>query len=90
MAHELGRILVPTDFSLASQHAQQLGRNLARRFDAQLHVLHVRVMPEGPDIDDDLLDQVETLLEPADQRATQRLLGLDPEEETSRYFGHKP
>ncbi len=35
------RILVPTDFSEFSQHAVRYGCELAQRFSAELHLLHV-------------------------------------------------
>lgn len=38
---QLQRILVPTDFSEFSKHAQRYGCELARRFGAELHVLNV-------------------------------------------------
>ena len=37
----LKTILVPTDFSECSEEALQYGLELARRFDASLHLLHV-------------------------------------------------
>lgn len=37
----LKKILVPTDFSEFSNHALRYGGELARRFDAELHLLHV-------------------------------------------------
>jgi nucleotide-binding universal stress UspA family protein len=41
----LKRILVPTDFSDASQNALRYGMALAESFSAELHVLHVVVDP---------------------------------------------
>ncbi len=38
---QLKRILIPTDFSEFGQHAIAYGCELAQRFDAELHVLHV-------------------------------------------------
>jgi nucleotide-binding universal stress UspA family protein len=35
------KILFPTDFSPPSEHALQFARELAEKFDAELHVLHV-------------------------------------------------
>ena len=37
----LNTILVPSDFSDCSDEALRYGLELARRFDAQLHLLHV-------------------------------------------------
>ncbi|MGD9854946.1 MAG: universal stress protein [Planctomycetaceae bacterium] len=37
----LRKILVPTDFSEFSKHALRYGGEFARRFDAELHLLHV-------------------------------------------------
>ncbi|HXD75499.1 MAG TPA: universal stress protein [Vicinamibacterales bacterium] len=54
---ELTSVLVAVDFSEASKNAIVYGRNLARAFDAELHVLHVadvistsaaQFYPEGP------------------------------------------
>ncbi len=38
---ELGQILIPTDFSDYSRQASEYACELAKRFDAQIHVLHV-------------------------------------------------
>ena len=38
---ELKRILFPTDFSAASEGAREYAFELAERFDAELHLLHV-------------------------------------------------
>ncbi|MCP4511781.1 MAG: universal stress protein, partial [Fuerstiella sp.] len=43
---ELNSILVPTDFSRDNQPALQYGCELARRFGADLHLVHV-VEPSG-------------------------------------------
>jgi nucleotide-binding universal stress UspA family protein len=47
MRHALERILVPTDFSAASDEALEYGKMIGVRFGASLHVLHVI---EEPDI----------------------------------------
>jgi nucleotide-binding universal stress UspA family protein len=39
------RILVPTDFSAASEAALAYGRELANQFDAALHLLHIAENP---------------------------------------------
>ena len=41
-------ILIPMDFSAASERALQYGRDIAEVFDASLHVLHVLEHPIGP------------------------------------------
>ena len=41
MSHDVARILVPTDFSPASDAAVAFARKLARAFGAALHVIHV-------------------------------------------------
>ncbi len=38
---KLDKILVPTDFSETAQHALGYARDLAQRFDAEIHLLHV-------------------------------------------------
>lgn len=38
---ELGQILIPTDFSDSSRQAAEYGCELAKRFGAQIHLLHV-------------------------------------------------
>ena len=38
---QLNRILVPTDFSEFGQHALRYGCELGRRFDSELHLLHI-------------------------------------------------
>jgi len=58
---DIQSILVPTDFSACAEHAMTKAIDLAERFDAKLHVLHVvdELDPQFYDIDD------------AQQRATQ-------------------
>jgi nucleotide-binding universal stress UspA family protein len=46
MTHALSRILIPTDFSAASDEALQYGKMLGERLGASLHVLHVIEEPE--------------------------------------------
>lgn len=69
------RILVPTDFSPASNRALSLAKKMASRFDAEIHLLHVRVLLDDPSVDSEILDQVERILlssEPAAQNALVR------------------
>jgi len=82
------RILVPTDFSDGSDHALTLARSLARRFQAELHLLHVRQIPDDPGLDSDLLDEVERLLKPGDTRAAKLLDQLSGDEGALRCEGH--
>lgn len=42
------RILVATDFSPAAELAQRLALDLARAFDAELHIVHVQVLLDDP------------------------------------------
>jgi len=42
---ELNRILVPTDFSEPSERAAVYAKELARRFDAEVHCVHVSDIP---------------------------------------------
>lgn len=67
------RILSPIDFSPASSCAAGLATSLARRFEAELHVLHVRRKVDVPNVDKDLLDEVERLLESGDAKTTEVL-----------------
>ena len=43
----LERVLFPTDFSDTAEHAFEYARDLARRFDAGLHMLHVVPDPKS-------------------------------------------
>ena len=43
------RILVPTDFSDTAENALDLALDLAGRFAAEVHLLHVRVLLEEVD-----------------------------------------
>jgi nucleotide-binding universal stress UspA family protein/mono/diheme cytochrome c family protein len=45
MTLDIKRILVPLDFSANSTHALDYARELARRFDASLHLVHVCEVP---------------------------------------------
>lgn len=82
------RILVPTDFSDGSDHALTLARSLARRFDAELHVLHVRQIPDEPSLDRDVLDEIERLLKFGDKRAAELLDQQLGDEGALRCKGH--
>lgn len=56
------RILVPTDFSLSANRVLPLAKKIAERFDAEIHLLHVRVLLDDPYVDSETLDEVERVL----------------------------
>ncbi|MDX2435642.1 MAG: universal stress protein [Acidobacteriota bacterium] len=69
------RILVPTDFSPASNRALSLAKKMASHLDAEIHLLHVRVLLDDPSVDSEILDEVERILatsESATQDALER------------------
>ncbi|MCP4896649.1 MAG: universal stress protein [bacterium] len=66
MPSKIRRILVPIDFSSTAANALTLATHLARRFDAEMHVLHVRVVREEPHLDAPSLDQIDRLTANAD------------------------
>jgi nucleotide-binding universal stress UspA family protein len=79
---ELGNILVPTDFSGNNQPALQYACELARRFGADLHLLHI-VVPSGglvslPDLPDNVVLDLQTSSPVA--RADMRLQNLPSHE----------
>jgi nucleotide-binding universal stress UspA family protein len=82
------RILVPTDFSAGSTRALTLARTLGRQFAAELHVLHVRQIPDDPSQGDDLLDEVEKLLRSGDSRTAGLLDQLLQDEDAVRVEAH--
>lgn len=67
------RILVPTDFSPASDRALSLAKGVAERFDAEIHLLHVRVVLDDPNVDAAILDEVERILTVAEPTTRQAL-----------------
>ena len=67
------RILVPTDFSPASDCALRLARALADPFKAEIHLLHVGIVVDDPIANPADLDEVERILAMSDAR-TQRAL----------------
>jgi universal stress protein A len=71
------RILIPTDFSEASEAAVVYGSMLAEGFDAALHILHV--LPEAPDEAPGLdANRWAELMEHARRSAEERLDALLP------------
>lgn len=56
------RILVPTDFSPASDCAFHLASELAGPFEAEIQLLHVRTMIDNPVVSPEDLDEVERIL----------------------------
>ena len=55
-------ILTATDFSKPAERACNLARDLSRRFQAQLHLLHVVVIFEDPHLEEDHLHRLEELV----------------------------
>jgi len=68
------RILVPTDFSETAARALDLALDLARRFAAEIHLLHVRVLLEDPHHEEEYHRELERLMTREDQR-TREVLG---------------
>lgn len=66
-------ILVPTDFSPASDNALDLARELAGTFDAEIHLLHVCTIFDGPIVSPEDLDKVERVLAMSDAKTLQAL-----------------
>ena len=73
MAMTPKRILVPTDFSPASDCALHLASELAGPFEAEIHLLHVRTMVDNPVVSPEDLDEVERILAMSDAE-TQKTL----------------
>ena len=55
-------ILVPTDFSAASDRALSFAKVIAALFGAEVHLLHVRVVLDDPSVDAGIRDEVERIL----------------------------
>ena len=62
MAHIPTRILVPIDFSAASDRALSMAKEGADGFGAEIHLIHVRAAVDDPAIDTAILDEVEQIL----------------------------
>ena len=75
----ISRILVPTDFSATSDLALDYAREIAQRFGASLHLLHVLEDPfvHGPFASEALIDETadvrRTILEDARARLARRV-----------------
>ena len=59
-------ILAATDFSKPAERAADFARELARRFQAQLHLVHVTVILEDPHLEGDHLRRLEELVASGD------------------------
>jgi len=60
------RILVATDFSPTGERAQTVALGLARTLDAELHVLHVRVLLDDPHLGEEHQVELQRLLTATD------------------------
>lgn len=76
---EIRRILVPSDFSKFSESALRYGCELAHRFEAELHVLHVvwNAMPPGSEEWGRTLQEYDDDIREAAQRDLEKLC-FDP------------
>jgi nucleotide-binding universal stress UspA family protein len=77
------RILVATDFSPAAELAQRLALDLARGFEAELHVVHVQVLLDDPHLEEKHQLELDRLLESSEQRRRQALEVSPSESEVS-------
>jgi nucleotide-binding universal stress UspA family protein len=68
------RILCATDFSPTGERAQRAAFALARRFAADLHLLHVQVLLDDPHLAEERRDEIQRLLATADR---ERRLALE-------------
>ncbi len=87
MAHIPTQILVPIDFSAASDRALSLAKDLAAEFDAEIHLLHVRAFVDDPTIDTKILDDVEEILS-ASETEIRRTLRQAGENGRTRIHSH--
>jgi len=82
------RVLVPTDFSPTASRALALASRLARRLDAEVHVLNVNILLDDPHLDEERLEQVQQLLEHGDDKRREALRDADPAEAEVRVTTH--
>jgi nucleotide-binding universal stress UspA family protein len=75
------RILVATDFSPAAELAQRLALDLARGFEAELHVVHVQVLLDDPHLEEKHQHELDRLLASSEQRRRMALEVPSPETE---------
>ena len=73
MAHIPTRILVPIDFSAASDRALSMAKEGANGFGAEIHLIHVRAAVDDPAIDTAILDEVEQILTVSESKTRQAL-----------------
>jgi len=62
MTDMLQNILAATDFSKTAERASDFARELSRRFQAELHLLHVVVILEDPHLEEDHRHRLEELV----------------------------
>jgi len=60
-------ILAATDFSESADHAGVFARELARRFSAEFHLLHVIVLHEDSHLEEEHREQLESLIATGDE-----------------------
>ncbi len=72
-------IMVPTDFSPTAEHAIQCARMLAVAFEAEIHLVHVRILLEGQVQNEELQRQMDRIDAQNDEH-TKKILGQQAEE----------
>ena len=73
MAPTPKRILVPTDFSPASDSALGFAGELAGPFEAEIHLLHVRTVVEDPVVSPEDLEEIDRILAMSDAESQKAL-----------------
>ena len=73
-------ILSATDFSETANHAGDLARDLAQRFEAQFHIVHVNVILEDPHLEERHRERLEELVASGDE-ARRRELENGPQDQ---------
>lgn len=83
-----GRILVATDFSPTASRALELARVLAASFDAELHLLHVRVLLEDPHLAEEQRMTLREVFALGDDPSREALESASTDDRTPRVVPH--
>jgi len=72
-------IMVPTDFSETAEHALRFAQHLALDFGAELHLVHVQVLLEGQEQDEELEAEISRMREKLEEDSRGRVEQLPPD-----------